>query len=123
MAKSDTWKAQESSPQSLPPLGRNLGASPLCLPLGLGVWTPGVLGKGGGVSDAHTVLTRAWAGPHGITWRLETGNVPERWRPFLPRKERGGGDEGASGGGITELLLFLSHLPDLSPTLSPNPSL
>lgn len=75
------------------------------------------------MSDAHTVLTRAWAGPHRITWRLETGNVPERWRSFLPRKERGGGDEGASGGGITELSLFLSHLPDLSPTLSLNPSL
>lgn len=123
MAKSDTWKAQDSNPQSLPPLGRSLGPTPFCLPLGLGVWTPGVLGKGGGVSDAHTVLTRAWAGPHRITWRLETGNVPERWRPFLPRKERGGGDEGTSGGGFTELLLFLSHLPDLSPTLSLNPSL
>lgn len=33
--------------------------------------------EGRGVSDAHTVVTRAWAGPPGVTWSLGMRNVPQ----------------------------------------------
>lgn len=74
------------------------------------------------MSDAHTVLTRAWAGPRRITWKLERRNVPELWVASCPEPSVGEGGDGARGGGLTELSLFLSHLPNLSPTLSLNPS-
>lgn len=48
--------------------------------------------------------------------------MPELWVASCPEPSVGEGGDGARGGGLTELSLFLSHLPNLSPTLSLNPS-
>lgn len=53
------------------------------------------------MSDAHTVQTRAWAGPHRVTWKLRTRNVPEPWSPFQPQQTVG---EGMRVPGVGELL-------------------
>jgi hypothetical protein len=70
------------------------------------------------VSDAHTVVTRAWAGPHGITWNLGMRNVPEDSSPFLVVGGVKGGTVCRGWGnyrGVTELSFFLSHLPNPAP--------
>lgn len=76
------------------------------------------------MSDAHTVVTRAWAGPSGVTWSLGTRNVPQE--ESLPAPYRVWGR--AAGGtcargwrvgyrGITKLsFFFFSHLPNPPPT-------
>lgn len=53
------------------------------------------------MSDAHTVQTRAWAGPHRVTWKLKTRNVPEQWSPFQSQQIVG---EGMRVPGVGELL-------------------
>lgn len=62
------------------------------------------------MSDAHTVQTRAWAGPHGVTWKVGVRNVPEQWSPFQPLQIVG---EGMRMLGVGELLSC--HLFSLSP--------
>lgn len=75
------------------------------------------------MSAAHRVLTRAWAGPHRVTWKLGTRNVPEQCSPFLPRQMVGEGVLVSGGGGITELSLSPLSLaqPFTHPTSKLNP--
>jgi hypothetical protein len=73
------------------------------------------------VSDAHTVVTRAWAGPHGITWNLGMRNVPEDSSPFLVVGGVKGGTVCRGWGnyrGVTELSFFSLSPAQPCPPLS-----
>lgn len=75
------------------------------------------------MSDAHTVVTRAWAGPTGVTWSLGMRNVPQERSPFLPLTECGGGERGYNAQEMMGRLqrsyravIFSSHLSNPPPT-------